>query len=107
MTYMDAINLLAETFGEPWTGTDKQARFDIQTGIKHTAIDVFDAGELALVSVHSLPPFHAGGFNPDHAEFVAGLLEGCLFKQWAYLPGPLAKRHRPAPQLATHEQSGD
>lgn len=107
MTYLETINKLAEAFGDPWAGTDMQARFDIQTGIKHTAIDVIDTDGLALVSVHSLPPFHVGGFNPDHAEFVAGLLEGCLFKQCAYLPGPLAKRHRPAPELATRDQSGD
>jgi hypothetical protein len=106
-TFPEALAALTEAFGKSWMGNDTQARFDIQTGIKHTAIDVIDTEGLALLSVHSLPPFHAGGFNPDHAEFVAGLLEGCLFKQSAYLPGPLAKRHRPTPELATHDQSGD
>lgn len=106
-TFPEALAALIEALGKSWTGNDTQSRLDIQTEIKHTAIDVIETDGLALVSVHNLAPFHVGGFNPDHAEFVAALLEGCLFKQWAYLPGPLAKRHRPAPKLATHDQSGD
>lgn len=106
-TFPEALATLIEAFGKSWTGNDTQVRFDIQTGIKHAAIDVIDTDGLALVSVHNLAPFHVGGFNPDHAEFVAALLKGCLFKQLAYFSGPLAKRHRPAPELATHDQSGD
>lgn len=106
-TYTEAIEALAEAFGQPWTGTDRQARFDIKTGIKHTAVDLFETVDgLALVSVHTLPPYHFAGFDQDHAEFVAGLLRGVQFKQWPHLPGPLARRHYPAP-APDLTQSGD
>jgi hypothetical protein len=99
MTYMEALDKLASELGEPWTGTDKMARFDIARGPVHTAIDVIAHGGVCTVSVHTLPPHHCAGTYTNHLEFVAALLKGCQFKQWAALPGDLAKRHAPAPQF--------
>jgi hypothetical protein len=99
VNYAEVIAKLVDEFGQPWTGTDTQARFDIARGPVHTAIDVFDADGSAIVSVHTLPPHHAAGTHTNHLEFAAGVLKGCSFVQWAFLPGDLARRHKPAPQF--------
>lgn len=75
-TFPEALAALTEALSKSWTCNDTQARLDIQTGIKHTAIDVIDTNELALVSVHSLPPFHVGGLSPDHAELATHYQSG-------------------------------
>ena len=103
-TYKQAVEKLTEAFGEPWIKWPEQARFDIATGHRHTAVDVFQHKTRALVSVHTLAPHQSGKTNQDHLEFVANLLEGCIFVQWGYLGGALARRHTPAPTLET---SGD
>lgn len=94
--FRSAVAKLIEAIGEPWTGGAHQLRFDIADGHRHSAVDVFDKGTSAAISVHTLPPHHSDGTNLNHLEWVASLLRGVQFKQWDRLPADLARRHHQA-----------